>query len=130
MAVCNCSIVIPRAYLKKGFYHRNCMTRAEGQCISEVMHEEGLAATHNFSECVNRCRPSCEYWDFSPTVTYNKFPSKSLVRRLLQSKVFGNGIEDFDAKHKILGVDGRKSIDDLIMLYVAFTDMAVSYQNF
>ncbi len=126
MTVCNCSITLPKAFIKPGFYHRNCMTRPEAQCLSTLMQEKVQIAHNHGAQCLDKCRPSCEYWDYSPSVTYNNFPSKALVRRLLNTKAFGIGIEDFDADQHIVGKDESKSFDDLIILDISFTELSVS----
>ncbi len=103
---CNCSVLIPAPYVFSNGSYRQCISEAEKQCRKEMTR---ISASTEFTQkCRLQCKPSCTYWEFSPTISYSKFPSRNLREFVLE-----NNIADLDGW------------ENYVSLAVHYTDMQV-----
>ncbi|GMT07449.1 hypothetical protein PENTCL1PPCAC_29623 [Pristionchus entomophagus] len=92
---CNCSLVA--SMLKT---HSNMCTPKElYHCYYD--HVDMMDAPHNVQkqkECKKRCTSPCEYWSYSKTLSYAKFPAEH-IRELIQSD------EEFESLKRTMVID-------------------------
>ena len=66
---CKCGMVIPKRFLKKGIKYTSCAETGQKQCLTDNVTRD--------EKCMERCKPSCEYWELTPMVTYGTWPPYS-----------------------------------------------------
>jgi hypothetical protein len=122
MQFCNCSYFPTEFLLKEvNIYpgYRLCKNYGEDdQCIRKNLHDKMKNGHQHYEQCLNKCRPLCNYWEYSPTVTYNQLPTKMRNPRHPEDRK-QSGID--------INVDERSILrnGDLTVLEIRFADKSV-----
>ena len=99
IAKCGCIMYVPADLLKNPSATPICQSFQDLMCLTTVKVDSQY--------CLTKCKPSCNNWQYSPTISYTKFPSPKL-RQWLSEK----------------GWD--KNMDDIICVQISFAEMTVS----
>ncbi len=103
---CNCSLLVPSKYrvssVKQGF----CISPKHQLCVfrNQVLNLKN----EKLSQCVQKCKPSCEFWEYAPMVSYGEFPGNADVQRLKEQ-----------------GLDGDKFAKEHLMVLASFEKLQV-----